>query len=42
MQDCDIRIGKQIKELCDMRDDCDEEFLEKQEVLSILEFLCLC
>ena len=42
VQDCDIRIGKQIKELCDMRDDCDEEFLEKQEVLSILEFLCLC
>ena len=42
VQDCDNRIGIQIKELRDIRDDCDEEFLERQEVLSILEFLCLC
>ena len=36
VQDCDIRIGKQINEICDMRDDCDEGFLERQEILSIL------
>ena len=29
VQDCDIRIGKQIKELCDMRDDCCEGFLKE-------------
>ena len=35
-----MKIGMQVKELCGMKDDFSEMFSEKDEIMTIFEFLC--
>ena len=41
-QDCDMRVGKQVRELCMMRDrsQFEEQFLDRSDINQILINIC--